>query len=477
MEEVNMRKRLLSIISVVAVSCVIFFVPNSVSAANLQDRLWGKDRYETNSKIVDAGWTSSEYAVIASGEDFADALCAAPLAEEKKAPILLTNKDNLNIESKKQLSRLKVKKVFIIGGTGVVSNNVKSQIENMGIETNRIYGNDRFETSIEVAKNLKNVSGVVVANGYGYADVLSMAPIAAQKGMPILLTDKEDLPQITKDFLSSKKLTESYIVGGNAVVSDKIASQLKNTIRLAGENRYDTNSAILNHFADKFDYDKVYVSSGEGYSDALSGSVLAAASKSPLVLVRKDSVDSSIMSSVKSQYDKYNNVIVLGGTAVVSDVSANSITNGIKYLNDKEVLTLINNADKLAYPVVEFNKTPLIYIGDNVYQKFEDRFNSPEKIFNHLNKCYTKSAIKKILNELEVKEIDGAYCKKFGQLGIYSPDIINGKIKSKSISNNEMDLVLSVRHLTDGCTTNYKAKLLYEDGQWRVDYWDGLMWE
>ncbi|MCW6061414.1 cell wall-binding repeat-containing protein [Clostridium sporogenes] len=470
-----MRKRLLSIICTIAVSCVMCFTSNTVSAATLQDRLCGNNRYKTNSKIVDAGWTSSEYAVIASGEDFADALCAAPLAEQNKAPIILTYKNTLSTESKKQLSRLKVKKVFIIGGIGAVSDSVKAEIESMGIETKRICGDNRFETSIEVAKNLKNVSGVVVTNGYKFADALSIAPIAAQKGMPILLTDKDDLPKVTKDFLKSKTVTESYIIGSNGVVSDNIASQLKNNTRLGGNNRYDTNSTVLNHFADKFSYDKVYISTGENYPDALSGSALAAASKSPLVLVRKDSVDSSVMSSVKSQHDKYNNVVVLGSTAVVSDVSANSIVHGIKYLNDREVLTLINNANKLGYPVIEANRMPEIYIGDKIYQKFQDKFNSPKKLFAYLNKNYTKSAINKIMNKLEVKEIDGAYCKIIGQLGNYSPDILNAKIKSKSISDKKMDLVISVRHLDDGYRSSYKATLLYEDGKWRVDHWDGLM--
>ncbi|MCS4467015.1 cell wall-binding repeat-containing protein [Clostridium botulinum] len=112
-----------------------------------------------------------------------------------------------------------------------------------------------------------------------------MAPVAAQKGMPILLTNRGDLSKVAKEFLDTKTLTESYVVGGTGVVSSKISSQLNNNTRLGGENRYETNSAVLNHFADKFSYDKVYVASGENYPDALSGSVLAAASKSPLVLV------------------------------------------------------------------------------------------------------------------------------------------------------------------------------------------------
>lgn len=325
-----MRKRLLGIISTIAVSSVMVFIftSSAVKAATLQDRLWGNDRYQTNSKIVDSGWTTSEYAVIASGDGFADALCAAPLAQQYKAPILLTSKDTLSTEIKSQLSRLNVKKAFIIGGTGVISDNVKSEIESMGIKTNRIYGQNRFETSIEVAKNLQNVDAVVVSNGYGFADALSIAPIAAQKSMPILLTDKTDLASATKDFLANKTPTKSYILGGTGVVSDKIASQLKNNIRLGGNSRYETNAAVLNHFADKFNYDKVYVASGENYPDALSGSVLAASNNSPLVLVG-NIVDSSVMSSVKSQHDKYNNIVVLGGIAVVSNTSANSIVTGV----------------------------------------------------------------------------------------------------------------------------------------------------
>ncbi|MCS4469015.1 cell wall-binding repeat-containing protein [Clostridium botulinum] len=83
------------------------FSSNVVSAATLQERLCGNNRYETNSKIVDSGWTSSEYAVVASGDDFADALCAAPLAKQNKAPILLANKDTLSIESKNNYQGLK----------------------------------------------------------------------------------------------------------------------------------------------------------------------------------------------------------------------------------------------------------------------------------------------------------------------------------------------------------------------------------
>ena len=322
-----MFKRILCSFSALLLSTVLL-LPTQVEAAPLSKRLAGSNRYETSSKIALYGWTTSNYAVVASGEGFADALCSAPLAKKYNAPILLTGKNTLDLNTKAELIRLNVKNIFIVGGPGVVSDNIKDQLESMNIITTRIYGQNRFETSLQVAKSLGTTSGVVVTNGFGFADALSIAPVAAQKGMPILLTDKDDLSLAVKEFLDNSSYSESYIVGGSGVVSDKIASRLKNNIRLGGSSRYGTNSAVLNYFDDKFSYDKVYIASGENYPDALSGSALAALSNSPLILVGR-SIDSSVMSSIKAQHDKYNNIIVLGGTAVVADSLVNYVVSGV----------------------------------------------------------------------------------------------------------------------------------------------------
>lgn len=231
-----MKKRNLSIIIALTLGVTIIF-KSQVNAAKLGKRLSGTNRYETGSKIVREGWTSSDYAIIASGEGFADALCAAPLAKKYNAPILLTGKFHLDLNTENELKRLNVKNVFIVGGTGVVSENIKDKLTNMNIKTTRIYGQNRFETSVQVAKNLDDSNGVVITNGFGFADALSIAPVAAQKEMPILLTDKKDLPQEVKVFLKNKAYSISYIVGGSGVVSNKIASNLKNNIRLEGKKQ------------------------------------------------------------------------------------------------------------------------------------------------------------------------------------------------------------------------------------------------
>lgn len=333
-----MLKKFLTAISMLVLSIVLIEPADMVNAASFNQRIAGQTRYETSAKIAQQGWTNSKYAVIASDAGFADALSAAPLAKKYNAPILLTGGVTLDSNTKSELQSLGVKNVFLIGGTGSISDNVKSKLESMNIIVTRISGKDRFETSLEIAKSLGNFTGVVVTNAYGFADALSIAPVAASQGMPILLISPNTLPSEVKSFLNSSKYSKTYIVGGTGVVSDSVASQLKNITRLTGSSRYGTNAAVLNQFSSTFNYDKVYVASGKSYPDALSGSVLAAKTNSPLILVGS-SVDSSVMSSVKAQHDKYNNVIVLGGTGVVSDASENIIVSGV----DNTIVTFKDN--------------------------------------------------------------------------------------------------------------------------------------
>lgn len=321
-----MKKRILSITTALTLGASIICTSN-VSAARLGKRLSGSNRYETGSKIAREGWTNSDYAILASGEGFADALCSAPLAKKYNAPILLTAKSKLDSNTKNELQRLSVKNVFIIGGTGVISESIKEELIKMNIKTTRIYGQNRFETSVQVAKNLGDSKGIVVTNGFGFADALSIAPVAAERQMPIVLTEKSDLPQEVKEFLYNKSYNISYIVGGNGVVSNKIASTLKNNIRLEGKSRYATNASVLNHFNSEFNYDKVYVASGENYPDALSGSALIAKSNSFLILAGK-SVDPSVMESVDLVHNKIKDLVVLGGESVVSNTAVNTILSG-----------------------------------------------------------------------------------------------------------------------------------------------------
>lgn len=314
------------LLTFLAVLFITFLPTIKVSAAPTIQRFGGSDRYETSIKVSQNNWQKSDYVILVSGEDFPDALSAAPLAKKYNAPILLNSGNSLKDSVKSEIVRLGVKNVMIVGGTGVMPTSIESQLSSMGIKSSRLQGQDRYETSVEVAKNIGTGNGIIVASGENFPDAVSVASIAAVKQMPILLTPKDGLPEVTAKFISSNNASSGYIVGGTGVVSDSAASSLGNYKRLSGQDRYETNSAIINEFASNISFNTVYVANGEGFADALSGSAAAAKTSSPVVLVHNS--NGSQQPIVKSNIKSIYTINVLGGTGVVADYVIQNLITG-----------------------------------------------------------------------------------------------------------------------------------------------------
>ena len=285
-------------------------------------RIAGMDRYETSVNISMTGWlVSSDYAVIATGENFPDALSAATLAKKYNAPILLTTPKTLDPGVEKELARLKVKYVYIIGGTGVISQNIQNLLESKGIKCTRLSGMDRYETSAAVANEIgtTNIKGtVVVTTGENFPDALSIAPWAASNGVPILLTDVDSLSPSILSYINKNNITNTYVIGGTGAVSDSVMSTLKNAKRIQGKDRYATNLAILNMFGSEFQFNKLYLATGNNFPDALSGSALAALTKSPIVLADVIPLQET-KDYISSNISRLNDVFILGGQGVIPD--------------------------------------------------------------------------------------------------------------------------------------------------------------
>lgn len=316
-----LKKKYLFLVSLLITSFT--FMSNKVSAAPEQRRFWGSNRYATCINICENNWDKADYAVLVSGEGFADALSAAALAKKYNGPVILTAGKDLSSDIKDQLTRLKVKHIFIIGGNAVVSENIEKQLDGMMIGYERIAGSDRYDTSLKVAKLVGCDNGVVIASGASFADALSIAPIAASKGMPILLTGKNSLPQGVSQYIKDNNITQGYVVGGVGVIGKSATKDLSNFKRLAGMDRYETNQKIIEEFSNEVDFSSIYVSTGEGFADALSGSVAAAKTNSPLVLTNGNlSITKTAFYSKIPVVSKFK---LLGGAAVVSKEAVDNL--------------------------------------------------------------------------------------------------------------------------------------------------------
>lgn len=300
------------------------------------ERISGKNRYATSEAISKYGWEKADYVIIANGENFPDALCSAPLAKKYNAPILLTSKNSLSEEGERELKRLKPSNIILIGGEGSVSSKVEKYISDNFKEAKleRIYGNNRYETSVKIAEKLGFNGEVVIASSMYYADALSIAPIAASKGMPILLTEKDNLSSYAKDYLKDKQVNKSYIVGGKGVISTQIGNELKNPYRLAGDDRFATNIEILKAFQNELDYSNVFTALGNGpkgneFADALSGAALAAKNKAPMIL-SSNTLPAGTEEYLNETLSPEAKVYALGGEAVLPDSAVEKINSGIK---------------------------------------------------------------------------------------------------------------------------------------------------
>lgn len=189
--------------------------------------------------------------------------------------------------------------------------------------TERLAGDDRYETSVEISQHSfpTTADTVFIATGSGFADALSAAPAAAIEDAPLLLTRPGGLPSSVRAELSRLQPSEVIIVGGTSAVSSSVATTIAGlafdptVIRIAGDDRYETSREIADEFF--AEAANVFVATGRSYPDALAAGPAAAALAGPVVLVpgQESRVDSSTMSLLASL--DAQTVFIAGGTSVV----------------------------------------------------------------------------------------------------------------------------------------------------------------
>ncbi|MGC7870035.1 cell wall-binding repeat-containing protein [Desulfosporosinus sp. SYSU MS00001] len=359
-------------------SLVFLLGMESSAYASVPKRLTGNNQYETAVAIAQDGWEQSDYAVLANGETYPDALCAAPLAQKYNAPILLTTFNDLPSVTKKELAALKVQYVFIVGGTGVISEAIESELQTMGVKTIRLSGHDQYDTAVQIARELPSPHEIFVVTGEDYPDALSVAPIASIAQAPILFVPSDYLPESIKKFISENTINKTYIIGDKDLINDNVVGQFPGGERIIGSDKYVRNVNINNKFKQLISAKCIYVARGEGFADALAGGPLAAKLKGPILLVdpNSDELPSSIVAYLhRLRADRVQPQLTsLGGTAAVPDILMQKISNFLKEqssgsISKSDLISgVIQRIDANSTVVNISLSTPSTYIGATQYQ-------------------------------------------------------------------------------------------------------------
>ncbi len=199
-------------------------------------------------------------------------------------------------------------------------------------ELTRIYGKNRYTTSIAAADALKEMlqvdtfDNVIVAFGGDFPDALTGSYLAAQKHAPILLINEKNTPkQRVYDYIKTNLAADGtvYILGSETVVPADVEETLQGegfTVkRLAGANRYGTNIAILEEVSIE-EGAEVLVSVADNFADSLS----ASSTGKPIILV-KDQIRKSQTEFFESLKAKNVKFTILGSEAVIDAELAEAI--------------------------------------------------------------------------------------------------------------------------------------------------------
>ena len=218
-------------------------IAQAVSQAGFNvTRLGGSDRYQTMETLdtvsglpVGVDSTGLKTAILATGNDFADALSGGPLSYVSNFPMVLTDGrlGTLGAPALAVLQKLGIGHVIVLGGQAAMNAGILQQLAAMGLVVTTLQGPDRSATAAAVAAYAVKNAGfstnkflVVAANDF--PDALTASELAAlEDPVPLLLVSSDQSGAIGGadcTFLAGLLggTITGFAIGGPGVLSDAI---------------------------------------------------------------------------------------------------------------------------------------------------------------------------------------------------------------------------------------------------------------
>ena len=368
--------RTLLLAGVMLLSAWVAGVPSPAVASPTYSALRGADRYETALLVSQRGFSPGVGAVVlVTGEDFPDALSAAPLAGAYHGPVLLTHPSTLDAATAAEIARLAPGKIFLVGLETAVADQVRAAFPALAADdVVSLLGADRYDTARLVAREVKaklgGISEVVLAPGDSFADALSAAPIAAAKGWPILLTPADGpVPETSLEALADLGGTAGVEVG--TTVDPGVAGYTWR--RVVGVDRYDTSARVAALAVEEgMTFTHVALASGEDFPDALAAGPYLALDGGILLLTRANAIPGQVAAPLQAHADETQEVDLVGLSGTVASeakllLSKDGLPDGLS------METLSTGSEGAAVAWVEQRLTDLSYRPGPVDGVFDKR--------------------------------------------------------------------------------------------------------
>ena len=306
----------------------------------------GPDRYvtaiEASKKAFPDGAAT---VVIATGQDWPDALGGAALAGVKNGPVLLSLTDFLQANVAAEVTRLGATDAYVLGGTGALSPTVVSDLEGLGLTVKRLGGSDRYATARLVAAEVVEVQGpgvfdgtVFMSTGYTYADALAAGPAAAKMGWPVYLTRPTSISDVTLRHMVDRGVEKIIMLGGTGALDTKVEDRLDQSFgagdvsRIFGATRYQTAINLAGYTVNNTPliWDGLAFATGQAFPDALAAGPMQAQLGSVLLLTPTNALPDYERTFLIGKRDDVDSVLFMGGTAAITPAVRTEIGNALR---------------------------------------------------------------------------------------------------------------------------------------------------
>lgn len=295
-------------------------------------RVAGGERISTAAAASEHGHGTAETVLLATADNFPDALASTALAAASDAPLLLTRSRELPGEVADEIERLEAGRVVVLGGHAAVPAEIDRQLRDLGVSVQRVFGADRFETAGEVAVETgpSPADEVVLALGshpepeQAWADAVAAGALAASDDrVPVLLVIHDGVPDPTEAALASLDPERVTVVGGEEAIGSAVVETVEElgyaVRRVGGATRYATSAQLATDALQRREgAGPAVVATGEDYPDALTAGPLAAAVDGTLVLTSPSELPAEGDEVIREHPDRWDGGLVVGGAKAAS---------------------------------------------------------------------------------------------------------------------------------------------------------------
>ncbi|WP_455258100.1 cell wall-binding repeat-containing protein [Peptoniphilus asaccharolyticus] len=343
----------------------------------------------------------------------------------------------------------------------------------------RIGGANRYETCANISrKSFKNSDVAILVSGQKFQDALSSGGIAAKLKAPLLLTEKDSLPNVVMDELKRLNVKKVIFVGGEATISKSLENQLANDFkveRISGKDRYQTSIKLAEELNKDSKLENIIVNGDT--VDALTAGAIATKLNRSIILTNGKNLPEGSKSIVDSNSSK--NIIIGGSSSMnIEGLKGDRIAGEDRYETSTKIAEKYyqGNSDKVllangmnyidalsAINLVLNKKAPVLLTGSDMLDSSVSKYleknakgayilGGEDSISSSLSKDIEKTikdAQSKDSNIDEVKVLkDGKYeveAEGFSKLFAKSKNnkliatVENGKIKDIDFEYNDTD--------------------------------------